>query len=222
MTADIALRVAPGEVIGVDVDARPLEQARALALSRGIANIRFEVASVYELPFADATFDAVFSNSLTSHLVEPARALAEMRRVLKSAGIAAVLDNDPGTFVVSPDGSAIGTYIDLFVRVQGFNGGNRLLSRDLRGALLAAGFVRAEVYAGGEGFGSPEQTRTTSAALVATLTSAPFRQTVLDQGWATPAELDALPAALLNWGQRPDAFAAVLKCGALGWVGDTP
>jgi hypothetical protein len=45
---------------------------------------------------------------------------------------------------------------------------------------------------------------------------------VLSQGWATQAELDVLPSALHAWGERPDAFVAILKCGALSWVRDTP
>ncbi len=41
--------------------------------------------------------------------------------------------------------------------------------------------------------------------------------TVLDQGWADQADIAALPDELLLWGERPDAFVATLKCGALGW-----
>jgi hypothetical protein len=39
------------------------------------------------------------------------------------------------------------------------------------------------------------------------------------QGWATPDELQALPAKLQAWGERPDAFAGVLNCAVLGQVG---
>jgi ubiquinone/menaquinone biosynthesis C-methylase UbiE len=222
LTADLAERVAPGEVVGNDIGAQVLDQARALARSRGVSNVRFEEANVYELPFTYASFDVVFSNSLTSHLREPARALAEMRRVLTPGGIATVIDNDPDTYVVSPTNSAMRVFVDLFVRVQRHAGGNRLLSRDLRAALLEAGFARAEAYAGGEGFGTPEQTRRVAAAFAATCSSSPdFRQTAGEQGWATEAELNALASAIHAWGERPDAFAAILKCGALGWARNT-
>jgi SAM-dependent methyltransferase len=206
--------------VGIDIGAQVLDQARALAQGRGVSNVRFEEANVYELPFPDASFDVVFSNSLTSHLREPARALAEMRRVLKPGGVAAVVDNDPDTYIVSPPSSAMRVFIDLFVRVQRYNGGNRLLSRDLRAALLQAGFARTEAYTAGESFGTLEQTRLAAAAFAAAMSSE-FAQTVLSQGWANQAELAALPAALHDWGERPDAFVAILKCGALGWVGNT-
>jgi hypothetical protein len=108
--------------------------------------------------------------------------------------------------------------VDLFVRVQRFNGGNRLLSRDLRGALLTAGFVHAEVRASGEGYGTLEQTRRIAAAFSAIISSSEFGQTVLGQAWVTEAELKALPPALHAWAERPDAFIGVLKCGALAWT----
>jgi hypothetical protein len=44
-----------------------------------------------------------------------------------------------------------------------------------------------------------------------------FQQTVLEQGWATAAALEAWPAELLAWGQHPDAFLGGLKVCALGW-----
>ena len=43
-TADLAERVTPGEVVGVDREAGQLEHARALAAERGMSNVRFEEA----------------------------------------------------------------------------------------------------------------------------------------------------------------------------------
>jgi cation transport ATPase len=41
---------------------------------------------------------------------------------------------------------------------------------------------------------------------------------IVDEGLATRIELDAVLAALHEWGELPNAFAAWLYCGALGWV----
>jgi hypothetical protein len=51
-----------------------------LAAERGVVNAHFEVDDDYGLPFADASFDAVLSPAMVSHLAEPMRAFAEMRR----------------------------------------------------------------------------------------------------------------------------------------------
>jgi hypothetical protein len=47
------------------------------------------------------------------------------------------------------------------------------------------------------------------------VSSAPI--TVLERGWASHEEVEALPAALLAWAERPDAYLAALKPGGLGW-----
>jgi hypothetical protein len=74
------------------------------------------------------------------------------------------------------------------------------------------------VHTGGEGFGTTERARLFAANTAAVARSKEFVEVVLDQEWATMAELDDLPAKLLAWGERPDAFLGVLKCGALGWA----
>jgi SAM-dependent methyltransferase len=45
-----------------------------------------KVASVYDLPFADGEFDVVLCMSVLEHLEEPARAIVQMKRVLKGGG----------------------------------------------------------------------------------------------------------------------------------------
>src|SRR5947209_19784679 len=50
ITLDLAERVAPGQVVGVDLDEGQLAMARVEAERRGLANVRFEVASIYDLP----------------------------------------------------------------------------------------------------------------------------------------------------------------------------
>src|SRR5919202_918519 len=52
ITVDLAERVAPGRVVGLDVAADPLDEARALARSRGVA-VTFEVGDVYALAADD-------------------------------------------------------------------------------------------------------------------------------------------------------------------------
>jgi SAM-dependent methyltransferase len=218
LTIEIAERVAPGQVVGIDIEPEQCVKAQALATSRAITNVRFESADVYVLPYPDASFDAVFSHALVSHLADPVRAFAESRRVLKPTGVLAVSVNDYESFAWSPAGSAAERLGALYPRVMAHNGGNCLRPPQLRGALLDAGFARSEGYAGAEVAGTPEQLQRFAAGWADVARGSGLRQTVLSQGWADEAEMDALPDEILRWGERPDAFWAVLKCGALGWV----
>jgi len=218
MTIEIAERVAPGQVVGIDLDPGQCARAQALAADRGVTNVRFEPADVYALPYPDTTFDAVFSHALVTHLADPVRAFTESKRVLKSNGVLAVSANDYEAVVVSPASSAMERVLALYPRVMARNGGNRLLARHLRGALLEAGFARAEGHGGSETFGTPERVRSFAAGWAEIARGSSFVDTVLSQGWADQAEMAAIPDDLLLWGERPDAYVALMKCGALGWV----
>jgi phosphoethanolamine N-methyltransferase len=75
-------------VTGVDVDARMVEQARELANSKGLAaQIAFQVVEPGQLPFANASFDAVFSKDSMIHIPDKRALYAEVLRVLKPAGL---------------------------------------------------------------------------------------------------------------------------------------
>jgi len=83
------------EIIAVDLSRHMLAIAgRKLAdLAADIAGrIRFELADVKRLPYADRAFDTVFSNTILHHIPRPVEFLREAWRVLKPGGILLVRD----------------------------------------------------------------------------------------------------------------------------------
>jgi ubiquinone/menaquinone biosynthesis C-methylase UbiE len=92
ITVDLAQAVAPGEAIGIDLREDALAHGRALARERRIANVTFQAASVYQLPYPDGSFDAAFACAVLQHLAAPRAALKEMRRVLKPGGVIGIAD----------------------------------------------------------------------------------------------------------------------------------
>jgi ubiquinone/menaquinone biosynthesis C-methylase UbiE len=75
------------EVIGVDVREQYLDFARSRARAEEIRNLVFRAADVFALPFADATFDVVWTKYLLQWLKEPKRALRELKRVTRPGGM---------------------------------------------------------------------------------------------------------------------------------------
>jgi SAM-dependent methyltransferase len=75
-------------IAGLDINALGIHNANQLALRRGLSpQAQFEVCDVSKpLPFADETFDAIFSNDVLCHIPGRPALLAEMYRVLKSGG----------------------------------------------------------------------------------------------------------------------------------------
>lgn len=141
MTCDIAAAVMPGEVLGIDAAASQIELARAQAADRGLRNVRFEVADVYRLPFADGSFDRVYSHALMEHLADPAAALREFHRVLRPGGEAGVCAPDWSAFLCVPDSADLRAAIARFTALQKAGGGDVDCGRKLRDHALAAGFA---------------------------------------------------------------------------------
>ena len=51
-----------------------------------MSNIEAKVADVYDLPFADATFDAIYMIAVIGEIPSPEKALREFHRVLSPSG----------------------------------------------------------------------------------------------------------------------------------------
>ena len=81
-------RRAPGlSVLGVDVSARMIAQARRAAREAGLdGRVRFLVGDSKRLGLASGRFDFVFSNSVLHHLSAPLPALNEIARVARPRG----------------------------------------------------------------------------------------------------------------------------------------
>ncbi len=70
-------------VVGLDVDPSALEKAAALGIEPVQANVE------EQLPFEDASFDAVVAGELFEHLQFPDALVDEIRRVLRPGGVLA-------------------------------------------------------------------------------------------------------------------------------------
>jgi ubiquinone/menaquinone biosynthesis C-methylase UbiE len=86
-TVETARRVGrAGQVIAIDIEPKMIERVLRRAQAEGLDNVQAKVANVYQLPFDDGTFDAVYLITVISEVPEPARALREFYRVLSPSG----------------------------------------------------------------------------------------------------------------------------------------
>jgi SAM-dependent methyltransferase len=87
-----AFAAAARHVTGIDVTPAMIEQARALAGEKEIANVDWRVGEVVPLPYPDGAFSIVVSRFAFHHFPEPRAVLAEMRRVCATGGAIVVVD----------------------------------------------------------------------------------------------------------------------------------
>lgn len=140
ITQGIASRVAPGLVTAIDMDASQIAAGEERMRLAHLSNVEFRQASVYELPFADGEFDAVFSHALFEHLAEPEEAARECFRVLKPGGTIGIATPDWDGFIVAPESPHLYGAIRRYRELQNRNGGDVRMGRKLGTLLGGAGF----------------------------------------------------------------------------------
>ena len=126
----------PAETVGVDVEAGVVGKANAEAAARGVQHrVRFVTVEPGPLPFADGSFDAVFSKDSIVHIADKHSLAADIARVLAPGGVFACSDWMKGDDL--PKSADLVRYEDL----EGLGFG--LASPDVYfAALRAAGFER--------------------------------------------------------------------------------
>ena len=147
ITFGIAARVAPGHVDAIDMDGSQIELAQRRARDSKVANVGFRQATIYELPYPDGHFDAIFSHALFEHLKDTAAAAKECLRVLKPGGVIGVATPDWEAFIVAPATPARRAAVQAYVDRQNANGGDAGTGRKLATVLSAAGFRQARMHA---------------------------------------------------------------------------
>ena len=95
-TAGVAIalaRATHAEIVGVDLSEPMLEIGRQRVYDAGLdQRVRLEQSRAEELPFPDASFDAVTFTYLLRYVADPIATLRELSRVLRPSGTLAGLD----------------------------------------------------------------------------------------------------------------------------------
>lgn len=144
-TITLARRSPGARFVSVDIAAASVQAAKEKADAAGIANVRFQQADIFALPFAPATFDHVFVCFLLEHLPRPLEALARLKDVLKPGGTITVFEGDHGSTYFHPDSEDAYAAIRCQVELQRAAGGNANIGRELYPLLTRAGFAGVRV-----------------------------------------------------------------------------
>ncbi len=203
----LASYVAPGEVLGIDINPKLIEQAEAAAVEQGVTNVQFEVGDAQALRVDDSTFDVVFSHALLEHLPRPQDGLAQMKRALKSGGIIALRVPEWSGNLTYPDDNNLGRRLNTILeQISRMRGSDPYRGRHIGALLDQQGFVDIRLTASYTSFGTPEAVAALSQFVREALLSSASVETVLAQGKATQEEIGQVKADVSAWAQMPGAF----------------
>jgi SAM-dependent methyltransferase len=144
-TVTLAQRSPGARFTSVDVSADSIAEAKRRTEAAGLANVQFQQAEIFALPFAAESFDHVFVCFVLEHASRPVEALAILNRVLRPGGTMTVIEGDHGSTYFHPDSSAAHKAIQCQVELQRRAGGNALIGRQLYPLMVEAGLEAVHV-----------------------------------------------------------------------------
>jgi ubiquinone/menaquinone biosynthesis C-methylase UbiE len=210
ITIDLAARVAPAPVVGIDREAQVLDDAREAARAAGVETVTFDVGDVYALAFPDDSFDVVHAHQVLQHLTDPVAALREMRRVCVPGGVVAARDSDYAAFTWFPADPALTSWLDLYHEVARSNDAEPDAGRHLLQWARAAGFAAVDAGASVWCFASDADRAWWGGVWSERVVASAFAEQAVERGFATRADLEGMSVAWRAWSESPDGWFAIL------------
>lgn len=198
LAIDLARMTGPaGKVIGTDIDEVKLELARREAESCQLPNIEFQYSDIARDDLRPE-FDLVHARFILTHLPNPILALTKMRQALRPGGVLIVEDIDFRGYFCYPDSPALWRYVELYTQTVRRRGGDADIGPRLPSLLTEAGFENVQMNvvqpAAMEG----------DVKILTPLTMESVADSVVQEGLATPAEIDQVVAELYAFANNPE------------------
>jgi ubiquinone/menaquinone biosynthesis C-methylase UbiE len=87
ITLDVAKRIAPGSITGIDINPAEVKASRDLAKTRKVNNARFDVMDAHRINYPENTFDLIYSYTVAQHLWDPVLVIRGLKRVAKPGAV---------------------------------------------------------------------------------------------------------------------------------------
>ena len=205
----LAKAVHPGELQGIDMEESQIEMARAAAAVGGHDNACFRGGDVTALPFEDDSFDVAHCHAVLMHVPDTQAVLAEVKRVLRPGGIVSCREMIGDSTFFAPDPGDLSGAMATFLKLLEANRGHPQMGKELKGAILEAGFTDIEASASFESYSTIDDIHFFHGFAVGWFFSPDVVEVVTKHGLASPEQIDAWRRTLDEWRDNRGAFAAV-------------
>ena len=218
ITIGLARWAANGSVTGIDVGEEVLQTAQQAVDEAGISNISLEQASVYELPYADSSFDLTYAHQVLQHLADPVLAIQEMARVTRTGGHVAVRDADYYTMSCSQESEMIDEWRRIYHLVARHNGAEPDAGRHLLAWFHQAGLHEVKCSATASVYVTKEERENWGLSWADRCLTTSFPIQAMEYGYATWEELEMISEGWRHWAVHPDGYFQFINGEAIAEV----
>ncbi|MGO1166171.1 MAG: methyltransferase domain-containing protein [Janibacter sp.] len=210
ITLDLARRVAPGQVTGIDSSDTVIARARAAAESVGDAVTQFEPADAMQLPYPDDSFDVVHAHQVLQHVPDPVGMLRELARVTRPGGLVAARDADYEAMTWAPAQSGLTLWVELYRAAARAAGGEPDAGRHLLGWSRAAGLADVTASASVWCFADVESRQWWGGQWQRRAVESTFHDEVLAQGLGDEGDIADVVEGWRQWTASPDGWFVIV------------
>ena len=208
ITADLATRVHPGRVVGLDRAPEVVAEAARNFPETSARALSFVTGDVTRPPRRLLRRGARPPGVATPHRAH--RHAPRDAAGVASGGVLAVRDSDYAGFVWAPDDDVLDRWLALYHAVTAANGAEADAGRHLPAWVRAAGFDDMTVTSSTWTFADPKARAWWGQLWAERVVHSGLGQQALAYGLADADELAAMAAAWGRWAESPDGFFAVL------------
>ncbi len=206
ITIDLAARVAPGRVIGVDVAEDAITAAQKLASE----TVDFHVADAYALEYEDDSFDIVHAHQVLQHLTDPVAALREWRRVVKPGGVVAARDSIYSSKNWYPKDPMLDRWLELYHQLTDANNAEDDAGVFLPHWAAEAGFDDVAFSGSMWAYADPASREWWGGLWADRARYSSFATQSIEYGLTTAEELEEIAAAWHRWAAHPTSSFVVV------------
>src|SRR5207249_7272388 len=192
LTVDLARRVAPAAVVGIDLAESVIDEARRHALEAGVSNVTFESGDFRDGRFEEASFDVVHAHQVLQHLRDPVAALSTMARLGRPGGIVAARDADYSAMTWAPSDDRLARWLEVYLAVTRQNGAEANAGRWLLRWAHAVGLSEVAYTTSTWTFATEPERAWWGDLWAERMVASSFAQQAAAYGIATEAELAAI------------------------------
>lgn len=212
ITVDLARRVAPGRVIGLDAEPSVLKVARANAASAGVTNVEFMTGSVYDLTEvirAEGPFDVVHAHQVLLHLADPIAGLRQMLQATRPGGLLAARDADYAGVIMWPADPRLDRWLQIYRAVAHEGGTEPDAGRRLMAWAHAAGASDVTPTASIWCHATPTERAWWGGQWAERIVASTIAERAIANGHADSEELADIALAWREWAEHPDGWFSI-------------